>query len=79
VPGSRDDAKAEGALRAVIALLPEHKGEKLSRNAIETELLGPHTRNTVHDALMRAATSGVISRSSGPHNARLHCIARPCV
>jgi bifunctional DNA primase/polymerase-like protein/AAA domain-containing protein len=76
-PGSRGDAKVEAAFRAVIATLAQRR-EAMSKNALETELLGAHTRDAVRAAIAKTVRSGMVVVEVGPRNARLHSIAYPC-
>ncbi len=78
-PGSRDDAKVEAAQRAAVSLLAARK-EAMSKNAIETELVGEHhTQKAVRDALKRAVANGFMTVAEGPRKSQMHSIASPCI
>lgn len=72
VGGNRADAKARGALGAVLELLAATPD--LSKNEIETQLAGAYSRAAVRKALADGVSSGQIATKPGPKNATLHAL-----
>jgi hypothetical protein len=76
--GTRGDAKAEAAMRGVVALLAQADTEGLSGAAIEVAASAEHTRNAIRSGIKLAIKHGHVSVHPGPRNAKLHRIAHPC-
>jgi hypothetical protein len=79
--GSRRDARTDAAYIAVIALLAADAktgGDGKSKNAIETQTPGNHSRQAIRDAVCRAIDGGRVEVSHGKRNAVMHHIAHPC-
>ncbi|WP_255783412.1 AAA family ATPase [Mycobacteroides abscessus] len=77
VPGSRSDAKVDGATQAVIELLAQSAAPLTVRD-IEAGLSGEYPRQALRDGLARALKGQLVTYDDGPRGAKLHRITHPC-
>jgi hypothetical protein len=80
-PGSRQDAKTEAALKAVIYLLAgfaKDGGEPMSGRGIEGALSLEHSQKSIRDGIKKAVEGGFVTITEGPRRAKLHAISHPC-
>lgn len=77
VGGSRQDARTDSALRAVVDVIEAGSPDGLTGRAVKRALDGSdHPRDAVEKALERGCASGVLLRSAGPRHSYVYRVLR---